>query len=134
MEDRDYSNDFNMLLRYTGGQAQLEDEKTIKINKLKHFPNHKFKLYYGERLENMIQSIKNFGVIVPIIVWENNNEFIILSGHNRVEVCKILSIEEIPCIIKRNLSLSEATLIVTETNLIQRSFSDLSHSERAATL
>ena len=121
--------DFNSLLAFANNQNKEVDK--IEINKLKHFPNHKFKLYSGERLEDMIQSVKEYGVLLPIIVWENNNEFIILSGHNRVEACKQAGITEIPCVIKNDLSLEEATLIVTETNLMQRSFSDLTHSERA---
>ena len=123
--------DFNTLLSFATGQANNKEIEKIEIEKLKHFPNHKFKLYTGERLENMIQSVKEYGVLLPIIVWENNYEYIILSGHNRVEACKKAGIPEIPCIIKDNLTLEEATLIVTETNLMQRSFSDLSHSERA---
>ena len=126
--------DFSKMLNFATGTVDEKETKKIEINKLKHFPNHKFKLYTGERLKNMVQSIKDYGVIVPIIVWENGNEFIILSGHNRVEACKIACIDEIPCVIKNDLTLDEATLIVTETNLMQRSFSDLSHSERAYTL
>ena len=121
--------DFNSLLAFANNQIKEVDK--IEINKLKHFPNHKFKLYTGERLEDMIQSVKEYGVLLPIIVWENNNEYIILSGHNRVEACKQAGITEIPCVIKNDLTLEETTIIVTETNLMQRSFSDLSHSERA---
>ena len=127
--DKMQLDDFNSLLAFTNNQAKEVDK--IEINKLKHFPNHKFKLYTGERLEDMIQSVKEYGVLLPIIVWENNNEFIILSGHNRVEACKQAGITEIPCVIKNDLTVEEATIIVTETNLMQRSFSDLSHSERA---
>lgn len=130
-DDKMQLDDFNTLLSFATGQANNKEIEKIEIEKLKHFPNHKFKLYTGERLENMIQSVKEYGVLLPIIVWENNNEYIILSGHNRVEACKKAGIPEIPCIIKDNLTLEEATLIVTETNLMQRSFSDLSHSERA---
>ena len=126
--------DFSKMLNFATGTVDEKEINKIEINKLEHFPNHKFKLYTGERLENMVQSVKDYGVIVPIIVWENEYKFIILSGHNRVEACRIAGIDEIPCVIKNDLTLDEATLIVTETNFIQRSFSDLSHSERAYTL
>lgn len=128
-DDKMQLDDFNSLLAFANNQIKEVDK--IEINKLKHFPNHKFKLYTGERLEDMIQSVKEYGVLLPIIVWENNNEYIILSGHNRVEACKQAGITEIPCVIKNDLTLEDATIIVTETNLMQRSFSDLSHSERA---
>ena len=127
--------DFNTLLNFATGQAKSfgEPEK-IEIELLKPFPNHKFKLYTGKRFEDMVQSIEQYGVIVPIVVWKNENEFIILSGHNRAHACKKLELKEIPCIIKEDLTMEDATLIVTETNFMQRSFSDLSHSERAYTL
>ncbi|MDE6357051.1 MAG: ParB N-terminal domain-containing protein, partial [Eubacteriales bacterium] len=109
--DRMQVDDFNELLRCATEQTSKETEK-IEIEKLKHFPNHKFKLYTGERFENMVESVKEYGVLLPIIAWENNYEYIILSGHNRVEACKKAGIDEIPCIIKDNLTLEEATLIV----------------------
>lgn len=127
--------DFNTLLNFATGQVKAYGEpEKIEIELLKHFPNHKFKLYTGKRLEDMIESIEQYGVIVPIVVWKNENDFIILSGHNRVEACKKLGLDEIPCVIKEDLTMEEATLIVTETNFMQRSFSDLSYSERAYTL
>ena len=127
--------DFNTMLNFATGQVKAYGEpEKIEIELLKPFPNHKFKLYTGKRLEDMIESIEQYGVIVPIVIWKNENEFIILSGHNRVEACKKLGLDKIPCVIKEDLTMEEATLIVTETNFMQRSFSDLSHSERAYTL
>lgn len=127
--------DFNTMLNFATGQVKAYGEpEKIEIELLKPFPKHKFKLYTGKRFEDMVESINQYGVIVPIVVWKNENEFIILSGHNRVEACKKLGLDEIPCVIKENLTMEEATLIVTETNFMQRSFSDLSHSERAYTL
>jgi len=118
----------------------------IPLTNLHPFKNHPFKLYDGERLKDMIESVKTNGVIIPIIVRPiemdalskqsiiESEIYEILSGHNRVEAAKSAGFETVPAIIKENLSEDEALLIVTETNLIQRSFSDLSHSERAASL
>ncbi|MCG8700432.1 MAG: ParB/RepB/Spo0J family partition protein, partial [Bacteroidales bacterium] len=61
-------------------------------------------------------------------------KFQILSGHNRVEACKALDLKEIPAIVKEGLTEEEALLIVTETNTMQRSFTDLPHSERATVI
>jgi ParB family chromosome partitioning protein len=58
----------------------------------------------------------------------------ILSGHNRTEASKRSGLTEVPAIVKEDLSDAEAALFVTESNLIQRSFADLKHSERAVTL
>ncbi len=106
----------------------------LKIKELVAFENHPFKLYTGERLNEMVESIRQFGVIVPIVVRKKKLRYEILSGHNRVEACRILEVKDIPVIIKEGLTEEEALLIVTETNLNQRSFSDLLHSERATVI
>lgn len=107
----------------------------IEIVNLIPFGNHPFKLYEGERLNDMIDSIKEFGVIVPIVVRPlENHKYQILSGHNRVNAAKFAGISKVPVVIKEGLTEDEATLIVTETNTMQRSFSDLLHSERAAVI
>jgi len=99
------------------------------------FKNHPFKLYEGNRFEDMVESVKENGIIMPIIVRPLEDEiYEILSGHNRVEAAKAAGFETVPATIRESLSDDEALLIVTETNLIQRSFTDLSHSERAAAL
>lgn len=109
-----------------------EGATTLKLDQLKPFENHPFRLYEGERLIEMVESIKNFGVIVPIVVRKQGLKYEILSGHNRVNAARDAGLKEVPSIVKEGLSEEEATLIVTETNLMQRSFSDLFHSERAA--
>ncbi|MBU5676917.1 ParB/RepB/Spo0J family partition protein [Alkaliphilus sp. MSJ-5] len=114
-----------------------EGIKEIYLYKLIPFRNHPFKLYEGQRLEDMVESIKEYGVITPIIVRPipiQEDKYEILSGHNRANAAKIVGLEKIPAVIKEGLTDEEAMLIVTETNLIQRSFADLSHSERARVL
>jgi len=107
----------------------------IAIENLVPFKNHPFKLYEGERFADMVESVKANGVIIPVIIRPlNDDKYEILSGHNRVEAAKAAELETIPAIIQEDLSDDEALLIVTETNLRQRSFADLSHSEKATTL
>lgn len=108
-----------------------EGTTTIKLEQLVPFANHPFKLYEGERFNEMVESIKNFGVIVPIVARKKGLKFEILSGHNRVNAAKEAGLKEVPTVLKEGLTEEEAMLIVTETNLMQRSFTDLAHSERA---
>ena len=123
-------------------ESSLDIEvKGIELDKLIHFKNHPFKLYEGQIFDDMVESVRNNGVLHPIIVRpeldSTGNEtgmFEILSGHNRVEAAKKANQREIPAVIRRELSDEDAMLIVTETNLIQRSFNDMSHSERAVAL
>lgn len=110
------------------------NQREIEISKLLPFEKHPFKLYEGERLENMVRSIKDIGIILPIIVRPKGLLYEILSGHNRVNAAKKAGLTKVPAIIKENLEDEEAMLIVTETNLMQRSFADMLHSERATAL
>lgn len=105
-----------------------------KLADLVPFRNHPFKLYEGERFNDMVESIKNYGVIVPIVARKVDDKYEILSGHNRVNAVKEAGLTEVPTVIKEGLTEEEATLIVTETNLMQRSFTDLAHSERATVI
>jgi ParB family chromosome partitioning protein len=104
--------------------------KSLGINLLKPYPNHPFRLYEGKRLADMVSSIQEFGVIAPVIVrYIDIDIYQILSGHNRVNAAKIAGLDAVPVFVKYNISDEEANLIVTESNLQQRSFSDLSHSD-----
>lgn len=94
-------------------------------------PNHKFKLYTGQRLWDMVDSIREFGILEPLIVWVHDGKNTILSGHNRQNAGSIAGLTKGPVIIRENLTYEDAVLIATETNLRQRSFDDLSPSEKA---
>lgn len=111
---------------------QDSSQTLFHIDSLKPFPEHKFRLYQGGRLEEMVQSVEEFGVLMPLIVWKTETgDHFILSGHNRKEAARLAGLTKVPVVIREQLTMEEATLIVTETNLRQRSFSDLRYSERA---
>jgi ParB family chromosome partitioning protein len=109
--------------------------RDIEIIKLTPFASHPFKLCEGERLDNFVNSVRERGILVPIVVRPvDTDKFEILSGHNRVNAAKILNMSVVPAVVREGLTDDEAMLVVTETNLIQRSFADLSHVERAKAL
>ena len=99
---------------------------------MESFPNHKFKLYEGKRFDDMTDSIRQYGILQSLLIWhtEDNHNYI-LSGHNRRECGRAAGLKKGPIIIKENLTYEDAVLIVIETNLRQRSFTDMSPSERA---
>jgi len=108
--------------------------QTISIHALVEYPNNIFSPYEGQRMDDLISSIAEHGILSPITVRPlDENKFQILSGHNRYRAAKQLELTEIPYIVKE-VSDNEAAFIVTESNLIQRSFNDLKHSERAIVL
>lgn len=106
----------------------------IPCEKLHPYHNHKFELYTGERLDDMVASIKENGVLSPVIVQPNGDGYEILIGHNRWNACKIAGIDTIPAIIKQGLSEDEAEMYVIESNVMQRGFDNLRISEQAAVI
>ena len=108
---------------------------SLSIDKVFPFKRHPFKLYEGQRFSDMVESVKAYGILLPIIVRPlDNYTYEVLSGHNRVKAAKAAGLDTVPAIVREGLADDEALLIVTETNLLQRSFADLSHSERALAL
>ncbi|MGN0607350.1 MAG: ParB/RepB/Spo0J family partition protein [Oscillospiraceae bacterium] len=108
--------------------------KQIPCDMLHPYHNHRFELYTGERLEDMVESIKENGILSPIIVQPDSNGYEILIGHNRWNASKLAGIGSVPAIIKEGLTEEEAEMYVIESNLMQRGFDNLKISEQAAVI
>ena len=135
MSDKKLQSFEDLFGKSTVKKDEMAGITEIELTNLKPFPNHPFKLYEGKRLEDMIQSIKEMGIILPIIVRPSGpEEYEILSGHNRVNAARIVGLKTAPTVIKEEVNDDEAMIIVTETNLMQRSFTDLLPSEKAKSL
>lgn len=126
-------NVFNELNNLYEERQEIEN---LEIKNLIPYKNHPFHLYEGDRLDEMIKNIEENGVLQPIIVryLDDIEKYEILSGHNRVNALKILEKETVPAIVKENVSDEEAERIMIDTNLMQRSFNDLTLSEKAEVL
>lgn len=105
----------------------------LSLPDLVPYRNHPYKLYEGERKQDLVESIKRHGVIQPIIVRElRPGQYEILAGHNRAAAAKEAGLERIPAIVKpASISDEQAEAIVHITNLIQRGFTELRPSEQA---
>ncbi len=114
--------------------SQENQVKQIPVDMLVPYHNHNFTLYEGERLDDMVESIKNNGVMTPIIVQPFEDKYEILIGHNRWNASIIAGNDFIPAIIKEHLTEEEAEIYVIESNLIQRGFNELKPSEQAKIL
>ncbi|MBR1382698.1 MAG: ParB N-terminal domain-containing protein [Ruminococcus sp.] len=106
----------------------------IPCDKLHPYHNHKFELYTGERLDDMVASVQENGVLSPIIVQPDGDEYEILIGHNRWNASKIAGLSAVPAIVKTGLSEDEAEMYVIESNVMQRGFDNLRISEQAAVI
>jgi ParB family chromosome partitioning protein len=99
----------------------------VIISALKDFHNHPFKIINDEKMADLIESIKEYGVLTPIVVRANGDKYEIISGHRRKYACEQLGITKIPAIIKE-LDDDEATILMVDSN-IQRE--EILFSERA---
>lgn len=104
-------------------QARTNDEPTnLSLSKLKPFDKHPFKMYDNEKMQSLADSIKEHGIIVPILVrpiQHEKYEYEIIAGHNRVQGARIAGQDEIPYNI-RELDNETATILMIDTNLQQR--------------
>ena len=98
---------------------------SIPVEEIHPFYDHPFRLYEGDRLEDMVQSIRAYGVLNPVIVRKAARGYEMLAGHNRTNAAKIAGLTEVPAIVKTDLSDEDAYVYVIETNLLQRSFAEL---------
>ena len=80
----------------------------IPVDKIVPFHNHPFRLYEGERLEDMVESIREHGVLNPVIVQKTVDGYEMLAGHNRWNATKIVGLSEIGLI---EIPADEVTLI-----------------------
>lgn len=109
--------------------AVQNTEKEIPINQLVPWENQPFRMYSEFKLHELAESIKENGLLSPIIVCPLDNEkYRIIAGHNRVEACRIAGITTIPSVVK-DVDENRAKLMMADTNLCQRT--ELLPSERA---
>ena len=124
----------DQLLPVSSGQKLV----SLPFDEIRMFKGHPFRLYEGERLEDMVESIRKNGILMPLIVRRIPNEspfvYEMLSGHNRMNAGRLVGLDGALCVVKENLSDHDALTYVIETNLLQRSFADLLPSEKAAVL
>lgn len=124
--------DVTSMLSSIPATAETLSVQEIPIDLLVPYGKHPFTLYTGERLDDMVQSVKSNGILTPIIVRDASGKYEILAGHNRTNAAKIAGLTTVPAVVKTNLSDEDAEMYVIETNLMQRGFKDLHISEQAA--
>ena len=128
------TNRLNTLLQMDNDNSIM----SLPINKLDLFPNSPFKVYEGKKKEQLIESIKDNGIMFPIIVIpnkESRGRYTVLSGSNRLDAAQQLGHENINAIVRTDIETEEdAILVIVETNLFNRSIDDMLPSELAKSL
>lgn len=100
----------------------------VSIDKLHAFKNHPFKVLDDDKMQELVESIRDNGVLTPAVARERSNgEYELISGHRRKHACELAGIKKMPVFVK-NLTDDEATIIMVDSN-IQRE--ELLPSEKA---
>lgn len=101
-------------------ESRLPRIYDIPLSEIDDFPNHPFKVKMDEDMNQLVQSVKERGIITPITLRQKEDgRYEIVSGHRRRKACELAGLERVPAEIKE-LSRDEAIILMVESNL-QRS-------------
>ena len=96
---------------------RTEEIKPISVTELKPFSEQPFKVLEDESMNELVESIKQSGVLSPIVARPHpEGGYEILSGHRRVRACEIAGIEEVPVVVK-DLDDDTAIILLVDSNL-----------------
>ena len=110
------------------GVPEISGTQEIEIVRIHAFPNHPFKVLDDERMNQLVDSIRENGILNPVIVRPDlNGDYEMISGHRRLHAAGIVGLQKIPAIVKE-MSDDEAIIKMVDAN-IQRE--EILPSERA---
>lgn len=110
------------------GVPEISGTQEIEIARIHEFPNHPFKVLDDERMDLLVDSIRENGILNPVIVRpDQNGDYEMISGHRRLHAAGIAGLQKIPAIVKE-MSDDEAIIKMVDAN-IQRE--EILPSERA---
>ena len=91
--------------------------KAIPLEKISDFPDHPFKVRMDEKMLEMIESVREYGVLSPAVVRpKEDGTYEMIAGHRRKLASQMADRPDIPCIV-RDLTDEEATIIMVDSNL-----------------
>ena len=113
------------------GVPEIAGTQEIELGRIHSFPNHPFKVLDDEKMETLVDSIRENGVLNPVIVRpDNTGNYEMISGHRRLHAAEIAGLKKIPAIVKE-MTDDEAIIKMVDAN-IQRE--EILPSERAWSL
>lgn len=98
-------------------EAQRETVRDIPLEEISDFPNHPFKVRMDEKMMEMVDSVKQYGVLVPALVRPKvDGGYEMIAGHRRKRASEMAGKPVLSCII-RNMTDDEATIVMVDSNL-----------------
>ncbi len=106
----------------------MKNMKKLDVTKLREFENHPYKVNHDDEMEMLIESIKEHGILSPIIVRPlENDEYEIISGHRRLFASKRAGLTEVPALVVE-MDRDNAAIALVDSNLHR---DNISPSEKA---
>ena len=113
------------------GVPEIAGTQEIEIGRISPFPNHPFKVLDDEKMNILVDSIRENGILNPVIVRpDKSGNYEMISGHRRLHAAGIVGLKKVPAIVKE-MTDDEATIIMVDAN-VQRE--EILPSERAFSL
>lgn len=98
-------------------EAKRETVIDIPLTEIDDFPHHPFKVRVDENMLEMMDSVREHGVLIPVVVRPKaDGKYEMVSGHRRKRASEMVGKEKISCIV-RNLTDDEAIIIMVDSNL-----------------
>lgn len=109
------------LFEPTDGSSDKPQLAELDVDSLVPFKDHPFREYPEEKMQEMVESVTEHGILMPILVRpiDSGEGYEIISGHNRVEACRRAGIKKIPATI-REMDDDTAVILMVDSNLRQR--------------
>ena len=109
------------LFEPTDGSSDKPQLAELDVESLIPFKDHPFREYPEEKMQEMVESVTEHGILMPILVRpiDSGEGYEIISGHNRVEACIRAGIKKIPATI-REMDDDTAVILMVDSNLRQR--------------
>ncbi|MBR3821205.1 MAG: ParB/RepB/Spo0J family partition protein [Kiritimatiellae bacterium] len=95
----------------------MESISNIELSKLKPFEDHPFSIRDDEAMQQTVESVREYGVLVPAIARPlEDGTYELISGHRRKHACELAGLTTMPVIV-RNIDQNTATIIMVDSNL-----------------
>ena len=99
------------------GVPEIAGTQEIEIERIHAFPNHPFKVLDDEKMDTLVDSIRENGILNPVIVRpDQSGNYEMISGHRRLHAAKIVGLKKIPAIVKE-MSDDEAIIKMVDANI-----------------
>lgn len=122
---------FESVQELLGAPEVKEGTTQVRLDQIYPFENHPFKVLDDEKMDDLVKSIKENGVLVPVLIRpDDEGNYEMISGHRRLHAAQKAGLAVIPAIIKE-MTNDEATIAMVDAN-IQRE--EILPSERAFSL